>query len=96
MAYKIVVDAGHGGCAVRKEEKRISEPPETAQTGNRSENILSPGPLEVTAETGRGRTVSFTVEREFSEQPARQVLERIAGLLLEQWNGSDREEDRKK
>lgn len=69
MAYKIVVDAGHGGCTTRKRDERVAGPPETE------------------------RTVSFTVEREFSEQPVGQVLERITGLLLEKWNA--REEDKK-
>lgn len=71
MAYKIVVDAGHGGCTTRKRDERVAGSPET------------------------GRTVSFTVEREFSEQPVVQVLERITGLLLEQWNNIDREKGQK-
>ena len=89
MAYKIVVDAGHGGCALRRDvDDGISgvrgqlrtEPQEWA----RLEEILEKNSFK-TWENGRGECLDFRVERVFSEGlSGKEVLERGVSMLLRQ------------
>lgn len=85
MAYKIVVDAGHGGCEMRKVLQEDAKLSITEQAGNSGKKHLYKEVLEVSVDVGIGRTGSFLVEREFSEGSAVEVLERIVGRLLEIW-----------
>ena len=85
MAYKIVVDAGHGGCEMRKVLQEDTKLSKTEQTGNSGKKRLYEEVLEVSVDARNGRMGSFLVEREFSEGSAVEVLERIVGRLLEIW-----------
>ena len=87
MAYKIVVDAGHGGCEMRKGLLKDVILSESERSGNGWVQCFDVETSEVSVDAGKGRSGAFVVEREFSEGSAVEVLERIVGRLLEIWEG---------
>lgn len=79
MAYKIVVDAGHGACELRRGAKSRLQKNTPAET-------VPPQTEKIITDAERGRLVSFVVERKFSPVPSADTqADRIVKRLLKLW-----------